>query len=307
MSDIKLLEKIQKYKENHCYQYQKRLDTYEEDKLTLGWNDEFIADISVNDFEFVQSNSDEDKKKAKEFIVRYEWLESLSQFNTHYFFAYYQGVLGGVLIFSQPNAFSKLMGEDTKNIERLLSRGACASWTPRNLATKFISWAIKWMVNNTPYRLFTAYSDLMANERGTIYQALNWYYLGQKSGTTVRCINPYNPNVIISDRTFRARSFFKRYAKDLGIEWQKNWNNDQSVLWENIPDDIEKQLRDYSKYMYANAEKIEFPNKRKWAFVLGKDKRETKQLRAKFEEMNRIYPYPQDDKEEIRNNGKHIG
>lgn len=292
MSDIKLLEKINTYKEDHCYQYQKRIDTLEEDKQLLGWDDEFIANINVNDFEFVFSIDEKDKKLAKQFIERYEWLGSLSQFNTHYFFAYYQGVLGGVLIFSQPNAFSKMLGEETKNIERLLSRGACASWTPRNLASKFIAWALKWMVNNTQYRLFTAYSDLMAKERGQIYMALNWYYLGQKSGTTVRCINPYNPNVIVSDRTFRSRSFYKRYAKDLGIEWQKNWNTDQSILWDNIPDDIEKELRDYSKEMYRKAEKIEFPNKRKWAYVLGKDKRETKLLRNKFESMNKVYPYP---------------
>ena len=129
---------------------------------------------------------------------------------------------------------------------------------------------------------------------GSIYQGLNFYYLGQKSGTTVRCINPYNPNVIITDRAFRARSFYKRYAKDLGIEWQKNWNNDQSVLWENIPDDIEKRLRDYSKEMYKNATKIEFPNKHKYAFVLGKDKRETKNLRKIFEENNKIFPYPKE-------------
>lgn len=294
MSDIKLLEKIQNFKEKHCYQYQKRLDTYEEDKNILGWDDDFISNIKLDDFEFKMSISDNDKKIAKDFIIRYEWLESLSQFNTHYFFAYYRGILGGVLIFSQPNAFSKLMGEDTKHIERLLSRGACASWTPKNLASKFIAWAIKWMVENTQYRLFTAYSDFSANERGVIYKSLNWYFLGQKSGTTVRCINPYNPNVIISDRTFRARSFYKRYAKDLGIEWQKNWNNDQSVLWENIPNDIEQRLREYSKEMYANATKIQFPNKRKWAFVLGKDKRETKKLRKLFEENNKIFPYPKD-------------
>ena len=85
---------------------------------------------------------------------------------------------------------------------------------------------------------------------------------------------------------------YKRYAKDLGIEWQKNWNNDQSVLWENIPDDVEKQLRDYSKEMYKKAEKIEFPNKHKYAFVLGRDKRETKILRKIFEEKNNTYPYP---------------
>ena len=155
-------------------------------------------------------------------------------------------------------------------------------------------WAIKWMVDNTDYRLFTCYSDPQAKEIGSIYQALNFYYLGQNSGTVVRCINPYNKNSIISDRAFRARSMYKRYAKDLNIPWQKNWNNDQSILWDNIPDDIEKQLRDYSKEMYEKSEKIKFPSKHKYAFVLGRDKRETKLLRSKFEELNKIYPYPKE-------------
>ena len=131
-------------------------------------------------------------------------------------------------------------------------------------------------------------------KRGKIYQGLNFYYLGQKSGTTTRCINPYNKEKIVTDRAFRARSFYKRYAKDLGIVWQKNWSDDQKMHWENIPDDIEKQLRDYSKKMYNEAVKIDFPSKRKWAFVLGKDKRETRQLRKDFESRNKIYPYPND-------------
>ena len=45
MSDISLLNKIQEYNEEHCYQYQKRLDTLEEDKKTLGFTDEDIANI----------------------------------------------------------------------------------------------------------------------------------------------------------------------------------------------------------------------------------------------------------------------
>ena len=211
---------------------------------------------------------------------------------THWFTASYRGVLGGVVIMGMPNAFSKLLGEKTKDIERLIARGASASWCPKNLATKFLMWAIKWMIDNTQYRLFTCYSDPQAKEIGTIYQALNFYYLGQGSGATVRCINPYNSEKIVTDRAFRARSFYKRYAKDLGIEWQKNWNNDQKILWENIPDDIEKQLRDYSKEMYKNAEKIEFPSKHKYAFVLGKNKSETKYLRKMFEDKNKTYDYP---------------
>lgn len=294
MSSIDLLKQIQVYDKPHCFQYQKKLDTYEEDKLRLGWTDEFIKSISLDDYEFSLITTVEEKKKAKEFIQKYEWLGTLSQFNTHYFKATFHDEWACVVIFSQPNSFSKMLGENTPQLERLISRGASTSWATKGLASKMISWCIHWMVENTTYRLFTAYSDPQAKERGTIYRALNFYYLGQGSGTSIRCVNPYDSSKIISDRTFRARSFYKRYAKDLGIEWQKNWNNDQSILWDNIPDDIEQKLRDYSKEMYNKAEKISFPKKRKWAYVLGKDKRETKLLRKQFLELNKVFDYPND-------------
>lgn len=294
MSDISLLNQIEAYDKDHCYQYEKRVQTYEEDKKTYGWTDEFINNISLDDFEFSIIETKEEKAEATEFIKRYEWLGTVGSYPTHWFTARYNGILGGVIIMGMPNAFSKLLGEETKNIERLISRGASASWTPKNLGSKFLMWCIKWMVQNTDYRLFTCYSDVMARERGKIYQALNFYYLGQNAGTTVRCINPYNSEKIISDRAFRARSFFKRYCRDLGIEIQPNWFGDQSVHWENIPDDIEKMLRDYSKEMFRKATKISFPSKRKWAFVLGRNKTETKQLRKKFLELNKVFEYPDD-------------
>jgi len=282
MSDIKLLEKIKNYDKDWCYQYQKRIDTLSEDMEKYGWTQNDIDNISLNDFEFSFIVSKNDKKEATEFIKRYEWLGTIGSFPTHWFTARYKGILGGVVIMGMPNAFSKLLGDDTKNIERLIARGASASWCPFNLGSKFLMWCIKWMVDNTQYRLFTCYSDPQAKEIGSIYQGLNFYYLGQGSGTSVRCVNPYNPNVMISDRAFRARSMYKKYAKDLGIEWQKNWSNDQSVLWDNVPDEIEKKLRDYSKEMFNKAEKIYFPSKHKYAFLLGRDKKETKQLRKKF-------------------------
>jgi hypothetical protein len=294
MSDIKLLEKIKGYNKNWCYQYQKRIDTLKEDMEALNWTEEDLKNITLNDFEFSYIDSAKGKREATEFIKRYEWLGTIGSFPTHWFTARYKGILGGVVIMGMPNAFSKLLGEETKSIERLIARGASASWCPFNLGSKFLMWTIKWMVENTQYRLFTCYSDPQAKEIGSIYQGLNFYYLGQKSGTTVRCVNPYNPEALISDRAFRARSMYKRYAKDLGIEWQKNWCNDQSMLWENIPDEIEEKLRAYSREMYKKAEKIEFPNKHKYAFVLGKDKRETKLLRKKFEELNKTYNYPKD-------------
>lgn len=213
-----MLHKINDYEQEHCYQYQRRLDTIEEDKIVHNMSDEDIANISLDDFVFKNITSKEDKAKATEFIKRYEWLGTIGSYPTHWFTAYYKGILSGVIIMSMPNAFSKLLGEETKNIERLIARGASASFCPKNLGSKFLMWCIKWMVDNTHYRLFTCYSDPQAKELGSIYQALNFFYLGQKSGTNIRCVNPYNPKSLITDRAFRARSFYKHYAKDLGIE-----------------------------------------------------------------------------------------
>ena len=295
MSDIKLLEKIRDYDKPWCYQYQKRLETLQEDMERYGWSEGDMSDISLDDFVFSNVTSKEEKKEAYRFIEKYEWLGTCNGvFVSHIFSARYKGILGGVIMFAMPYAFSKLLGEDTKKKERLIARGASASFCPKNLGSKFLMWCIKWMVNNTEYRLFTCYSDPSALEQGTIYQALNFYYLSNAGGRKVMCINPYNKNSVISDRQFRSRSFYKRYAKDLGIEWESNWSKGDKIYWENIPNDIEAKLREYSKEMFNKAEKIEVKSKGKYAFVLGRDKRETKQLRKKFLELNKVYDYPKE-------------
>ena len=148
------------------------------------------------------------------------------------------------------------------------------------------------MVQNTQYRVFTAYSDESALEIGQIYQACNFYYIGKNSGASFNYINPFNTKKVMTDRAFRSRSFYKKYAKCLGIVWQKNWNNDQKILWENIPNDIEQQLRQYGKDLQAKSQKIEIGSKHKYAYVLGKDKKETKLLRRKFLELNKVYTPP---------------
>ena len=293
---------LREYEKNHCWQYDIRLRNREEDLKAAGLTEEVAKTLRVSDFIFRPIVSEADKAEAVEFIKRHEWLGTLSQYTTHWFGAYYhdpnQGLVGkdilaGVCLMNLPNAFSKLLGEDTRKVERLISRGACVSWSPKNLASSFLMWCCGWMVKNSPYRLFTAYSDPTAKELGTIYQACNFYYLGNDSGTTTRYINPYTGKVV-SDRFFRVRSAYKKYAKELGIEWEKDWNNDQRMLWENIPDSVEKQLREHSKKKQQGATKITMPSKHKYAFVLGATKAETKKLRREFETRNAdiIKPYP---------------
>jgi len=293
---------LREYEKGHCWQYDIRLRNREEDLKAAGLTEEVAKTLRVSHFTFRPITTDSDKAEAVEFIKRHEWLGTLSQYTTHWFGAYYhdpdQGLVGkdilaGVCLMNLPNAFSKLLGEDTKKIERLISRGACVSWSPKNLASSFLMWCCQWMVKHTAYRLFTAYSDPTAKELGTIYQACNFYYLGNDSGTTTRYINPYTGKVV-SDRFFRVRSAYKKYAKELGIEWEKDWNNDQRMLWENIPDSVEKQLREHSKLKQKGATKIVMPSKHKYAFVLGATKAETKKLRREFESRNAgiIKPYP---------------
>ena len=288
------LNRLNNYNKSHCWQYEIRLQKEEEDKNFI--NQKFNIDpkdIDISDFRFKFIDTIEEKNRAIEFIKRYEWLGTITQYSTHYFGAYYKEILGGVIIFSMPNAFSKLLGENTKDIERLISRGACASWTPKCLASSFLMWCIKWMVDNTQYRLFTAYSDPTAKELGTIYQACNFYYLGKQSGTNVRYINPYTGK-IVSDRFFRQRTAYKKYAKELGIKWNKNWCSSTGMLWENVPNDIEKLLRNYSKKKQLESQKIEYPSKHKYAIVMGRTKLETKRLRKILEERNKIYNYPKE-------------
>lgn len=282
---------LRSYNKDHCWQYDIRLNNLQDDLRAAHLTPEQAARLTVRDFRFKVLTSEWDKAAAAQFIRRHEWLGNLSQYTTHWFGAYHGNVLAGVLLFNLPNAFSKLLGEDTPNIERLISRGACISWSPKNLASSFIMWSINWMVQNTQYRLFTAYSDPMAKELGTVYQACNFYYLGQIAGANVRYINPYSGK-IVSDRFFRQRSAYRRFCKELNIEWQSNWCDSTRMLWENVPDDVEQRLRERSREVQSNAEPVCVPSKHKYAMVLGVNKTETKALRKVFESLNRTFPYP---------------
>jgi hypothetical protein len=287
------IDRLNNYDKDHCWQYDIRLKNYEEDLVLAGLTDEYVKTLKVPDFDFKVVTNKSERKELKAFIERHEWLGNLSQFTTHWFGCYHKDILAGVILFNVPNTFSKMLGENTPHLERLISRGACISWSPKNLASSMLMWSIQWMVDNTDYRLFTAYSDPTAKELGTIYQACNFYYLGQKAGTTKRYINPYTGKMV-SDRYFRQKTAYRKYAKEMGIEWGTNWNHSTGMSWENIPDDIETKLRDYSKKKQLESKVTIFPQKHKYAYILGRDKRETKHLKRKFENKIKTYPYPKD-------------
>ena len=282
--------RVASYDKDWCWQYNIRLETLKEDLLTLP--DGIVpSELSATDFEFKVLETKEEREDAGRFIKRYEWLGKLAFNTTHYFGAYLRGILCGVITMGCPNAFSKCLGEGTERYERLISRGACISWSPKGLASHFMMWCIKWMVANTQYRVFTAYSDPAAKELGTIYQACSFYYLGNRFGASKRYISPYSGR-IISDRTFRVRSYYKRYAQDLGIEWDDSWSKGDKVYWDRMPPGVEDSLKEYGKSLQKGAKMVMFPPKHKYAFVMGRGRIETNRLRKRFLQNTKTYEYP---------------
>lgn len=255
---------------------------------------EELCGLVVNDFDFNYEEKRHCYEEIKEFINKHEWLGKMSPHPTHIFTARYKGLLCGVVVMDMPNAFSKMLGKGTKNIERLISRGACISFSPKNLASTLIMFAVRWMVSNTDYRLFTCYADPKANELGTIYQACNFFYLGDSFGTNYQ-YKIENGNWV-SDRYFRRRSVYKRVAKKNGIVWNPRWQGDDEagnkILFDKMPIEIALKIKTLAKQYMERCESKKVPSKHKYAYILGNSKKETKQLKSKFLSLNKIYPYP---------------
>jgi len=266
-----------------------RLQNLSKDIEAVNLTEEDIQNLRVSDFNFEYINKSDQItcKRIKEFIERHEWLGKMPHRPTHRFIATYKGHLAGVIVMATPNAFSNLLGKDNRNKEKLISRGACISWSPKNLASSLIMFGIKWMVKNTAYRYFSAYSDTEARELGTIYQACNFKYLGQNSGARFEYHDSSNPEKGgFSDRIFRKTTSYKKYAFELGIEWQKDWSYRDKVFWDEIPQSISIQLKLASKNHQANCSRRRVPRKHKYVYILGATKKETKSLFKLFKELN---------------------
>lgn len=308
-------DRFKTYDKDHCWQYDIRLSNREEDLKAAGLTEADVKDLKISDFEFSYVHAGKDSrnlpdnyvvtednaevcKDVKAFIERHEWLGKLSLFPTHRFVARYKGILAGVIIMDQPAVFSKLLGDQTRKMERLVSRGACVSWSPKNLASALLMWSIKWMVKNTRYRVFTAYSDPEAKELGIIYQACNFIYLGKTSGTQKMYSNPLSEKrTWFSDRSFRSRSAYKRYAKALKITWDATWQRKNTILWANIPADVQDKLKGVAKEVEKNCVVRIVPRKHKYCYILGRSKKETKELMKAFRDKNpKIVdlPYPKE-------------
>lgn len=276
----------QDYKVGECYQFKIKKETEEEDrKLGMPFG------CSMDDLVFGLEDLSDDHVN---FIKRYEWLGTVGYIsNPEIYVARHKetGYIAGLVIICTPNAFTKGL---EKGHEALIQRGATASWAPKNLGSKLISYACRQSVKNTERRVFVAYSDPEAGEIGTIYQACNFRFLGKKFGTKHNFLMPDGRKV--SSRFFRKTSSFKRYAKKLGITWQKSWEKPNGYQdLKAIPKEILEALKQAGIEEMGTCQIVPAIPKGKYALILGRNKKETKELIKKYDKILQSLPYPKRD------------
>ena len=310
------------YNQDQNWQYFIGKDKLKSDLKRLNLSKKDMKKLNVSDFEFKfiakkdvakKAINTSEIKKMNDFIMTYEWMISIPQRSTHYFGAYYKNELAGVLIFATPNTFdTKIWGEENKNKVKLLARGATSGWTPKNLGSSFISYATNYLVKNTEFRIFYGYSDMgvkypngdvqSCGEKGVIYQACNWLYLGQNFGGKIQYIDPTRQHKLdgkytlsgndeyyhkpFADRELRKVSFYKKFAQDLSIEWLKEWGASGRINREIIPTEVFQALKDREKEFAKTLIKLKPLKKRKWCFFKGRTKKETKKMKKLFLKNN---------------------
>ena len=284
------------YNAKNCWQYEIRVQNLARDLGAAGLTQEEASNLKVQEFEFkiLEAASKKEIKAVSLFIENHEWLGRVPPRISHRFIATYHGQLAGVLLLSCPNQWSRKLKEIFL-LERLISRGACISWSPKNLASRFNMWALRWMVQNTEYRIFSGYSDPRAKELGTIYQACNFYYMGKNFGSDRLYLDPeYPERGWFSERKFSTFHQIKTYATKLHIKWQNSWNEKTRIFWEKVPVKEKIKLLQYQEFHKSYCLVKEIPLKHKYILPLGRNKAEQRKLNrlllSAFPNLNKKYP-----------------
>jgi len=270
---------------NICHQYLKKIEWKNSDQNDLPFKSDFLT---ASDFIF---STEKITPEIVKFIEKYEWLGTIGVPPKWCFTARCQGLLGGVVLINEPTAYSKILGNSTPKYEALIQRGATASWTPKNLGSKFIMYACRWMIKNTEKRLFTAYGDPTANEIGTIYQACNFDYLGQNFGNSFLFKHPQiKNNKYFSPQTLKRTSTFIRWCKNNNIEIKENWLHENGFKnLENIPTEVKNSWTAWIRKIISESKKIKITKKHKYVSLLG-NKKELKFLNTL--KTYKPLPYP---------------
>lgn len=242
--------------ETCCHQYTRRLEMEQEDIS----NPELMDKINSTDFSFSNAKVVPiDIKVAKGIIEKYEYLGGLAAVNKYAFGLYFGDFLSGVVIFGQEYSINLPFWQERYSMNKdntlLLNRGVCTWWCPINSNSFLVSKAIGLLPEQ--YKVITCTVDPLAKERGIIYQACNFHYVGSMRDS--------NPNIrnkkgsrdrsacIINGKLYTSRSMRSKFG-----------TMKKAVILEQYPDAQFIKVKSKHRYFYFRGTKSDkrfFKNK----------------------------------------------
>lgn len=203
------------------------------------------------------------KEKAKEIILKYEWLGTMGRAFACYGL-FKNDEIHGAINFGLPASpeSRNICGKELENNAICLERVACTHLTPKNSASFFIKRAIKLANKKYGWEIFYAYSDEEAGEIGTIYQACNWYYIGQGVGRRPGRKREYflSPSgELVSERTLRRRYLKKSVILKCGWKLIKKLPK-HKYIWFEGSKKRKKQLKQLCRYNFLDYPKKKLPS-----------------------------------------------
>ena len=136
--------------------------------------------MQLNEIEFREIHRDE----TKEILLNYHYLQRMPPLSVA-FGAFYLDKLVGVITFGKPpsNPLCRgVAGDGFSGNVYELNRLYTFEDTPRNLESKFISYALKQLKNRN--WIIISYADESMGHSGYVYQATNWLYTGKSAKRT---------------------------------------------------------------------------------------------------------------------------
>jgi hypothetical protein len=152
------------------------------------------------------------RAEAEAVILKYEWLGTVGQGASAFYGLKIEGELLGVACFGVRGSKEarNICGPGHISSAVCLMRGACVPWAPKNAASFLIRNACQRASEDRGWKIFFAYSNPDAGEIGTVYQAANWFYIGQGVG---RRAGQVHLNWIASDGTVTSSNAVHKLNK----------------------------------------------------------------------------------------------
>jgi len=182
-------------------------------------------------------------KEAESIILVYEWLGSMpAKVRACFGLRAPDGELLGAAVFGNgpgSNSGSHICGEEYRKLSVCLERGACVPHCHEHAPSFFVNAACKQAAEKYGWRIFFAYSDPSAGEIGTIYQALNWLYIGAGAGR--------NKNLTVGNDW--RYCYFDPNGRKVTSRSLRRKNG--SIVWKELEEAGWTRRREYSKGKYV--------------------------------------------------------